>query len=160
MATFVIDVAAWGCVHAGTGYIAHRIPATRLGHDTWLTRERRVERGGRVYERLRIRSWKGRLPEAGDVFEGGVSKRHLGGRDDSRLHAFVVETRRAEVGHWMAAAAAPVFIVWNTLPVAVVMVVYGVGVNAPFIAIQRYNRMRVERVLDRFSRSASDRSSD
>lgn len=151
VATFVIDVAVWGCLHAGTGYIAHRIPARVLADDSWLTRERAFERGGRRYESVRIRRWKGRLPEAGDVFEGGVSKRHLAGREDERLQAFVVETRRAEIGHWLAAVVSPVFVIWNTVPIAIVMVVYGVAVNAPFIAIQRYNRLRISRVLSRRS---------
>ena len=36
-----------------------------------------------------------------------------------------------------------------------VMVLYGVAVNAPFIAIQRYNRLRVNRVLGRRTRRSS-----
>jgi len=37
-----------------------------------------------------------------------------------------------------------------------VMVLYGVATNAPFIAIQRYNRARVARVLARRSASSTD----
>ena len=51
--------------------------------------------------------------------------------------------------------AGPLFVLWNPPPVAVVMVVYGVAVNAPFIAIQRYNRLRASRVLARASRSSA-----
>lgn len=148
--TLLIDIAAWGIIHAGTGYLAHRIPAERLVQETWLTKPRRIERQGQLYEQLRIRSWKDRLPEAGDVFEGGVSKRHLAGRDHQQLVAFAVETRRAEIGHWLAAISSPVFLLWNRWPIAIVMMVYGFGVNAPFIAIQRYNRLRIARVLARW----------
>ena len=52
-------------------------------------------------------------------------------------------------------AGGPLFVLWNPPPIAAVMVAYGVLVNAPFIAIQRYNRARVSRVLRRGQRSAS-----
>jgi len=144
-----IDVVAWGIIHAGTGYMAHRLPATLCERDTWLTTLRTWERSGRLWRVLRVHDWKDRLPEAGDVFEGGVSKRSLPGLDDAGLRQFAASTRRAEMGHWSAAAASPIFFVWNPPWIAGVMVFYGLAVNAPFIAIQRYNRLRVSRVLDR-----------
>ena len=155
--TVLVDIAAWGAIHAGTGYLVHRLSDTHFEVDTRLTVARRWEQGGRFYERVAIRRWKDRLPEAGDVFAGGVSKRSILGRDDDDLKKFAVETRRAELGHVLAAIASPVFAVWNTVPVTFVMVVYGVAVNAPFIAIQRYNRLRISRILTRRSRTSSSR---
>jgi glycosyl-4,4'-diaponeurosporenoate acyltransferase len=153
--TVIVDIAVWGAIHAGTGYLVHRLPDARFELDTALSRPRRWERGGRFYERLAIRRWKDRLPEAGDVFAGGVSKRSMVGRSDADLRRFAVETRRAELGHVLAAVASPVFVLWNTVPVTAVMIVYGVVVNAPFIAIQRYNRLRIARVLARRSSTSS-----
>ncbi len=147
--TLIVDIFAWGVIHASTGYAAHRIPTARLAHDSWLTRLRPWERGGRVYDVVRIRRWKDSLPEAGAVFAGGVSKRSLVTRTPDGLEAFATETRRAEIGHWLAAAASPAFALWNPRAVAVVMVVYGVGINLPFIAIQRFNRARIASALDR-----------
>ena len=143
------DIAAWGLIHAGTGYIAHRLPDTFCGRETWLTRRRWFEQSGRLWQALRVHRWKDRLPEAGDVFRGGVSKRHLPARTSEGLLAFAAMTRRAEMGHWMAAIASPVFVLWNPRWIAVVMLVYGFAVNAPFIAIQRYNRLRVDAVICR-----------
>ena len=59
----------------------------------------------------------------------------------------MVETRRAELAHWWAMACGPLAALWNPLAGLLVMVGYGVVVNAPFIAIQRYNRQRAQRVL-------------
>lgn len=146
--TIVLDVVAWGLVHAGSGYLAHRTPVGWLARDRWLFRERGVERGGRLYAGpLRIGRWKDRLPEAGALFAGGISKRHVTAAVDGGLERFVVETRRAELAHWLAAAPGPLFALWNPPAVVPVMVLYGVLVNAPFIAVQRYNRIRAERVL-------------
>jgi glycosyl-4,4'-diaponeurosporenoate acyltransferase len=154
LANVFVDVVAWGAIHAGTGYAVHRLPVRWLRRDGVLFRSRRIEEGGRLYERLGIRRWKDRLPEAGALFAGGMSKRTLPAVADGGLERFAVETRRAELGHWMAMAAGPLFVVWNPPPVAAVMVTYGVVINAPFIAIQRYNRARVSRCLERRSRLA------
>ena len=157
-ATVLVDVVAWGVVHAGTGYLAHRLPVAWLSQDRRLWRERGWERRGRLYEALRIRRWKDRLPEAGALFAGGVSKRHVPMADPDGLGRFVVETRRAEVAHVLAALPGPVFALWNPPGAAVIMVVYGVAVNLPFIAIQRYNRIRAVRILRRASGSATGRA--
>ena len=153
--TVTVDIVAWGIFHAATGYAVHRLPISRLNRDTWLLRPRAFERSGRLYERIHIRAWKDRLPEAGGLFAGGISKRHLRGRDAESLDRFVVETRRAEYGHWSAMACGPLFVLWNPPVVAAVMVGYGVAVNAPFIAIQRYNRARVARLVARRTSTSS-----
>jgi glycosyl-4,4'-diaponeurosporenoate acyltransferase len=146
-ATLAADVVVWGVLHAGAGYLVHRLPVQALDHDGWLWRPRPAERDGQVYERLGIRRWKDRLPEAGALFDGGISKRHLA--CSGSLERFVVETRRAELGHWLAMLPGPLFALWNPPGVAAVMVAYGIGVNLPFVAIQRYNRLRSSRVLAR-----------
>lgn len=151
----LVDVAAWGFFHAVTGYAAHRLDERRLARDGWLLRPRSFEDGGRWYRRLRIDRWKDRLPEAGATFEGGISKRTLPARDADGLQVglqtFVRETRRAELGHWWALACSPLFVLWNPPLAATLLVAYGVLVNLPFIAIQRYNRFRTQRLLGRLT---------
>lgn len=151
--TVVVDVIAWGVFHAATGYAAHRLGENRLSRDGWLLRARRFEAGGRWYRRrLRINRWKDRLPEAGALFAGGVSKRQLPAYDEQGLRLFVRETRRAELTHWWAMACGPLFVLWNPPLAAGLLVGYGVLVNLPFIAIQRYNRFRTQALLARRSR--------
>ena len=150
--TVVVDVAAWGAFHAATGYAAHRLGDQRLAHDGPLLRLRSFESGGRWYRRrLRIHRWKDRLPEAGDLFTGGVSKRALPSYDAAGLQVFARETRRAELTHWWAMACGPLFVLWNPPLASGLLVAYGVLVNLPFIAIQRYNRFRIQSLLQRRS---------
>ena len=67
--TVLVDSVAWFLVSLAAGYGCHRLGDRRLEHDTALTRLRRFERDGRVYERrLRITRWKDRLPEGGTLF--------------------------------------------------------------------------------------------
>jgi glycosyl-4,4'-diaponeurosporenoate acyltransferase len=144
----LIDAGVWASWSALCGYVAHRITPARLSRDGWLFRIRRFETNGRVYERwLRIRSWKDRLPEAGNLFRGGISKRRLPHHDQEGLERFAVETRRAELTHWLILAATPWFFLWNPWWLGVAMVGYGIVANVPCLAIQRYNRARLLRMI-------------
>jgi glycosyl-4,4'-diaponeurosporenoate acyltransferase len=136
----LVNVVWWALVHTATGYAVHRLPASALQHGGVC----RWERG--AYEHLGVRRWKDRLPEAGALFAGGISKRHV---RRSTVDRFVVETRRAELGHWLAMLGGPVSMLWNPPIGDVVMVAYGVLVNAPFVIVQRYNRARALRVIGR-----------
>ena len=148
--TVVLDVAAWGALSVAVGYVAHRRPAAAFAEDDVITRLRPFEADGRWYERrLRIGAWKRRIPEAGDFFEGGFSKATLLSRDAAHLERYVAETRRAEVTHWALVASAPLFLLWNPPALAAVHLGYAVAANGPCIAIQRYNRARLLRVLAR-----------
>jgi len=155
----VIDVVMWAAIHSATGYFVHHLPATRLG-DGWLFRERRIERDGTLYtRRFHIKVWKDRLPEAGALFPGGVSKRSLPSPAAGGLPRFVIETRRAELGHWLAVACSPIFAIWNPWHATVLLIGYGLASNLPCIAIQRYNRIRALRVLAAERAPRSSRSS-
>jgi glycosyl-4,4'-diaponeurosporenoate acyltransferase len=151
----VVSCLAWVLIGLVTGFFVHRLPLRRLDHDNWLTRPRRFESSGRFYEhRLHIRSWKDKLPEKGDLFRGGFSKRHIRDRSDAFLERFAAETRRAEIVHWMNAASGPLFLVWCPWYLGLIMVAFGWLAHLPFICIQRYNRARIERTLERRGRRA------
>jgi glycosyl-4,4'-diaponeurosporenoate acyltransferase len=146
----VVSSLAWVLIGLATGWHYHRMAPERFATDNWITRPRRFEAGGRWYQRrLRIRSWKDRLPEKGDLFRGGFSKRHLIDRSSSHLARFVAETRRAEMVHWSNLAAGPVLLVWCTPVLGGCMVVFGVVAHLPFITVQRYNRERLLAILAR-----------
>jgi glycosyl-4,4'-diaponeurosporenoate acyltransferase len=155
--TIIVDVVAWGVFHAATGYAAYRLDESRLSRDGWLLRQRRFEDDGRWYRRrLRINRWKDKLPEAGGLFRGGVSKRHLPSYDICGLQLFVRETRRAELAHWWAMLCGLAFVLWNPPLASALLIGYGVLANLPFIVIQRYNRFRIQALLQRRSRSCPE----
>lgn len=158
LAILLLNVAVWAIGHTVAGYVAHRLPPERLASDGPVLRLHRFEAGGRAYERhLGIRRWKDRLPEAGDLFSGGTSKRNLTtalvGRQ-AALEGFLVETRRAERAHWGSLVVLPLFWIWNPPVGVVLMVLYGLAANLPFIVVQRYNRARIGRILRHRARRA------
>jgi glycosyl-4,4'-diaponeurosporenoate acyltransferase len=153
--TVLIDVLAWGAIHLGTGYAAHRLPLRLLERDRGPLRLTNSERSLHPFHRLRIRRWKDRLPEAGAFFAGGLTKRRLPSPAEGGLARFAAETRRGEWAHWWALAASPLFALWNPPAASLVLVLYAVASNGPCILVQRYNRCRISRVAAR-SRSSRD----
>jgi glycosyl-4,4'-diaponeurosporenoate acyltransferase len=148
LAALAANIALWGASQALAGYVAHRLPLSALERDRGILRLRRFEQGGRWYERrLRIGRWKDRAPKAGAFFAGGMSKRSLPDRRDGGIERFAAETRRAEIAHWGSFVALPLCVIWNSLAGVVLMTAYGLAVNLPLIAIQRYNRARTDRIL-------------
>ncbi len=140
----------WIAIHIGSGYAAHRIALTHFSGEGVLCRLRRFERHGSVYRRLRVHRWKDALPEAGSFFSGGFSKRTLQHRDPEYLRRFLSETCRAELSHWIAVVIGLNFFIWNPWYVGLIMLVYGLATNLPFILVQRYNRLRLRAVLARY----------
>ncbi len=155
----VLNVVAWGTWSALAGYLAHRRPVSAFARDTRLYRPWRHETRELYERRLRIKRWKDRLPEAGALFTGGFSKRSVGAKDRATLERFVIETRRAEWAHWLIMAAAPVFLIWNPWWVEPIIVVYALAANLPCLLVQRYNRLRLQRVLLTKSVPPADRGS-
>ena len=146
-AMVVLDAGVWGGWSAIVGYVAHRRPASAFARDSWLYRLRSFERGGAAYQRVGIKRWKDRLPEAGALFTGGFSKRSVRTRDRTQLERFVVETRRAEWTHWTIMLATPVFLLWNWWWIELLMLAYALAANLPCLVVQRYNRGRLLRLL-------------
>ncbi|MFQ6539684.1 MULTISPECIES: hypothetical protein [Aphanothece] len=143
---------AWSVLVGG---LANRVPARVLAGNPALPgrprgRCSRQERLRRFEQQLAIRAWKGWLPDAGGALPGGIPKARLVGRDRDGLERLVVETRRAELVHlalwpfWLVTA------LWLPPLGVVINLVFATLFNLPCIALQRYNRLRLERLLERW----------
>jgi glycosyl-4,4'-diaponeurosporenoate acyltransferase len=146
----VVNVLAWLVIHLGIPYVITRLPGSRFSIRRWPCRPFRRERDGRGYERhVGVRWWKDRLPDGAALFRGGFRKKHLRTRDADYLDRFLAETCRGEIAHWLVLACAILFFAWNPWPIGLLMVAYAVAANAPCILVQRYNRLRLLRLLSR-----------
>jgi glycosyl-4,4'-diaponeurosporenoate acyltransferase len=144
----LVDLLVIGCLSLVIGYAGHRMPDRWFDRESWLTRARRFEDDGRFYVRvLRIKRWKDALPEAGALFAGGFDKKHLRATDVRYLLTHARETRRAELVHWLHAGTGLPLLLWNPVPVAAAVSVAMVLFDTPFIAAQRYNRIRLARIV-------------
>ncbi len=145
----LVSAGAWAVIGFVTGFAMHRMPTARLTHDGLLTRPARWETRRFYRNRLRIHRWKDRLPEAGAFFRGGFAKRRITDRSPAHLRRWAAETRRAEYTHWLNIAAAPFFLLWCPPWLGAVMILFALAAHLPFVAVQRYNRLRLHAALGR-----------
>ncbi|MFN9546863.1 MAG: hypothetical protein ACK6AD_07315 [Cyanobacteriota bacterium] len=96
-----------------------------------------------------IRTWKHWIPDAGGVLPGGVRKASLVRRDPAALRRLVVETRRAELVHWLLWPAGLLTALWLPPSGLLVNVVFATLFNLPCVLLQRFNRARLRRCLAR-----------
>ena len=148
--TVFLDCVAWFVIHMGVSYIMTQMRLDYFNSQSWAFRRRDWENDGRVYQDIfSVKKWKGLLPEGAALFAQGFRKKHLKGKNKDYVSMFVAETCRSEGVHWVTMIFAPFFFLWNPLWVGVVIIGYAVAANLPCIITQRYNRIRLERLLHR-----------
>jgi glycosyl-4,4'-diaponeurosporenoate acyltransferase len=144
----VLNVGGWLAIQLALAWAFTKMPVTWFNPGNALA----WERSGQFYEIVfRIKNWKDRLPDAAHWFGGGFAKRTLAGRNSDYLQRFIRETWRGELCHWVAIGLAPVFFLWNPCWGDWIIVAYALAANLPCILVQRYNRLRLGRLLARRS---------
>lgn len=97
--------------------------------------------------KLKIKKWKDKLPSY--TAKNGFSKKQLKSIseiDPRYIKDFITETCRGEWDHLMCCAYILIAFWINPLPYAVLFSSIVVFCNLPFVAIQRYNRLRLLRL--------------
>lgn len=139
----------WFLVVFLSGFFLQKVSIDRFHYRKFPFRTFRWERWGKTYQKaVNIRKWKDRIPEAGGVFKG-FGKRRAGLREKAYLETFARETCRAEAVHYAIIASLPVFAIWNPPAALFIMLPIVLAGNVPCILIQRYNRPRLIRLIDK-----------
>ena len=145
--TILIDIAAWFVIHITVSYVMVHQPSISFNSASWLYRKRDWENNGRFYEKFfRLKLWKKKLPDGAALFKNGFEKKRLKETNKDYLDAFIRETCRAELTHWIAFFFGPLFFIWNLWWVGIVMILYAAIANIPCVITQRYNRIRLQRI--------------
>lgn len=106
-----------------------------------------------LYEHwLGIRRWKGWIPDAGGALPGGIRKASLARREPQALRRLIAETRRAELVHWALWPAWLATALWLPLAGVLLNLVFATLFNLPCLLLQRYNRARLQHLLDAMAR--------
>lgn len=118
--------------------------------ENFLFKQRRFELDGRLYERVfKIKKWKELLPDGAALIKGGYRKKRLENGSFANLEKFYLETCRAEFTHVLGFLPFWLFGLFVPPGIVVVMFIYALMANWPCILLQRYNRIRLERVINR-----------
>lgn len=155
--TILMNIIAWYVFHMSISLIARNIPNQFFEKNQKCFRTRKWEKAGTIWQKLfRVRSWKPYLPDGTKITNKGFDKTHLKHFDQAGLQQFVLETRRGEFAHWLMIPPALLFFLWNPPWAGWIMVTYAFVANFPFIIVQRYNRPRLERLVQRKEQLAKE----
>ena len=145
----ISDAVAWMIFHLVISMAAQRIPIDWFArHEHWF-RSFPWEQEGRIWQRLfRVKKWKGHIPDGTLFISNGYNKSRLHGADAASLYDFLLESRRAEYVHWLTILPGFLFFLWNPQWAAWLNVAYAILFNVPLIVVQRFNRPRLERLLN------------
>ena len=145
----------WKCVLCAVvlALLAHplgqALPA-RFRPDRFPFRPRKWEKNGRVYTKLAVDRWKTLVPDMSRLFPDMVKKQlpaDTGAITAAQAASLVQETCRAEVVHTASCLLGLAFLwLWPGWGGVIMLAVWVLLANLPFILIQRYNRPRLVRL--------------
>lgn len=153
----ILYIAFWFALHFGIGTLIPALPEKL--RRKWFNCEKPLfrvsSREMNFFRRIRLPKWKDRLPQNGHGFD----KRHLPGKINADyLKKFIFITCQAEVIHYLIAVfgfLSLFFCFCFRKPRKKIPLLFSAAVllglcNFPFAMIQRYNRFRLEKTLEKF----------
>ena len=107
------------------------------------------EREGKLYEKIGIRGWQNKAPDISKLIPGIVPRKEMPRRPDAEaLRRMINETCVAELTHALLCFAGLALLrLWPGAGGIVLITLYVLLGNVPFILIQRYNRPRLQKLL-------------
>lgn len=137
------------CLGFASFIFGRLLPKGIFHADRFPWRSFRFERGGRVYDRLKIRAWQNKVPDMSRVLPKLMPAKRLEQNSPDTLPRMVAETCVAELTHALLGLLGfGCLLFWPGVGGAIVSVLFLLG-NLPFIFIQRYNRPRLARLTEK-----------
>lgn len=130
--------------------IGQSLPRKWFDFDRFPYKDFSWEKGGRIYEKVKVRAWKDRVPDMSRFVPGMVKKKAALARNSMSMERLIREMCVAEAVHMaLIFAVSPVMahFVGGALG-TVIAALYALG-NLLFVIIQRYNRPRLREILRR-----------
>ncbi|MEI8215946.1 MAG: hypothetical protein WCF96_02500 [Eubacteriales bacterium] len=149
-ATILLVFILWPVIQATITFICHKIDDRYFSYESWFFKPFTWEKNGDVYKRLlMVDKWKKFMPDGAAVVKGGFKMRHLDFSNYDNLKKFLVVSCRGEFAHWLSILPFWIFGFFTPPIVILYMLIYSLAANLPCIIVQRYNRPRVARLLQK-----------
>ena len=158
--TLVKNIVALCGVGAIVGFIFALFPSQFFDIKFWR-KTFKFEKNGAFYEYyLKISLWKDLIPQFSKMFHFGFKKDRIPVKDIAHYELFVIETIRAEITHILLIVFSPLY--YTVIPKnwAAFYVIASVIANIPCIAIQRYNRIRILKIISRIKNKFQNSSEE
>lgn len=133
-------------------FIGRALPRKWILENKFPYRSFKFERNGSIYEKINIRKWKDKLPDASviisKIIPNFMKKKRVENGSASEFQILVKESCIAEMTHFFAAMIGfACLAIWKGLGGAIISVLYFLW-NMIFIVMQRYNRPRYLKMIE------------
>lgn len=129
--------------------VGNLLPRRWFDPEQFPYRSFRWEQEGKIYNKLHIRTWKDALPDMSKILKNMVRKEVRSRPTAESMDLLARETCVAECVHWvLMVLSLAVLKIWKGLGGKICYALCVLG-NLPFIIIQRYNRPRLVRTMNR-----------
>ena len=145
----------WPFFQVGGALICKMLTYEQLRKISSLLKAKSWEKNGEFYKRFfLIHKWKKFLPDGAALVKNDFRKKHLQNTNKDYIEKFVLETYRAELVHLFGIAPFFIFGFYCPFYIVLLMFFYAIIVNLPCILAQRYNRPRLERLINKSNKSS------
>ena len=145
----ILSIAYIAAAGVASHFIGEALPRRRFDPRRFPFAPWPWEKSGKLYQVLRVRAWKNRLPDMSRVAPDMVRKSVSLTGSAAEAERVSLETCVAEAVHWALMLLS--FIIYLLYPQplgALLAVLYGLS-HIPFIIIQRYNRPTLVTLAER-----------
>lgn len=143
----ILYIVLWPLMQVTISMIGNKADDSKFDPEGFWLKTRKWEKDGAFYRKvLKIDKWKHLLPDGAKTHKQGFRKKHLASYEPEYLKAFIAETGRAEIFHWLQILPFWIFGLFGPFFVVWIMLGYALLVNMPCIIAQRYNRPRLIRL--------------
>ena len=145
---FTITYHFWGRIILGN---VSKLFRKHINYNQWLFKERKFEK--KLYEILKVKKWKGKAltynPEQFDLKENS-------------LEQILNTMTKSEVDHWIneAISISTMFfgLIWGETWIFVLTAIAAMIFDGQFIVIQRYNRPRVIKIIEKRTKNEENKN--
>lgn len=140
----------YGCFIGLSGFFVGRIlPKKWFNPNAFPYRPFKLEKSGKIYEKINIHKWQSHVPDMSRVFTRLMPAKNLSGNYKERLPVMIRETCIAETVHTFVMFFGLHFLeIWPGIGGILCELTFCFVFNIPFILIQRYNRPRLLRIYN------------
>ena len=134
-------------------FIGECLPRSLYHPDQFPFRQFNWEKQSNIYEKLGVRQWKAHAIDMSKYMRRSFPKQNTMSRDPAHLMRLVQEMCNAELVHSVLTLLSPVFI-WliDGWYGHIIAIGYALS-NLKDIVIQRYNRPRIQKIIQRLQKS-------
>jgi glycosyl-4,4'-diaponeurosporenoate acyltransferase len=140
----------WALIQTLVSYICLKVPNRYFSPAKFPFTSFGFEQDGAFYRKwFLVHKWKKYLPDGGALMGVEFRKKNLEHVTHANLQRFLIESCRAEMTHvfailpfWVFGFIAPPEVIW-------IMLIYAVAINLPCIIAQRYNRPRIQILMEK-----------